>query len=70
MFIGEHCKNALNTLPEGAVVYLIGFDANLDGFEQANCQERLQSTARENADWFVNYCEARRSFFDEGTQRL
>ena len=34
VFIGEHCKNALNTLPEGAVVYLIGFDANLDGFEQ------------------------------------
>ena len=52
---------------QGAFVYLIGFDANLDGFEQANCQQRLQSTAREHADCFVTFCEARRLFFDERT---
>ena len=46
VFVGEHCKNALNTLPEGAVVYLIGFDANLDGFEQANCQEVAVDSTR------------------------
>ena len=65
VFVGEHSQSAVKTLPPGAVVYLIGFDADLEGFDRANCQDRLHEVARDCSDWFVKYCEDR-DLFEHG----